>query len=278
MQCISRMQEVDTFRKDVLATVLRDVPWRDAHATGKTPNPYYTLVAEIMLQQTQVDRVVPKYNAFITRFPTAAALATAALHDVLTAWQGLGYNRRAIMLQRCAQAIVSAGSFPTNEKELQQLPGIGPYTAAAVAAFAFDQPTIVIETNIRTALIHAFFGEKEGVADKELIPILAELITKVRSPCEWYNKLMDYGTIIKQKYGNLSRKSTLYAKQSSFKGSDREIRGAVLRELLAQPYGRATLCTKLQMLSNDSARINRIVDGMIKEGIIADDGKIHIPN
>ena len=276
MYCSPLMQGIDVFKRKVLTTPLRDVPWREAHAIGIAPNPYYTLVAEIMLQQTQVERVAPKYTAFITRFPTTEILAAASLHDVLTAWQGLGYNRRAIMLQRCAQTVTSLDSFPHDEKALQQLPGIGPYTAAAVAAFAFDQPTIVIETNIRTALIHAFFQDKESVTDKELAPLLAELITNVPSPCEWYNKLMDYGAIIKREHGNLSRKSVMYAKQSSFKGSDREIRGAVLREVLTQPYGRKILYKKLLPLCKDTARISKVIDGMVKEGIIVDDGKVHV--
>jgi A/G-specific adenine glycosylase len=202
----------------------RNYPWRT------TTDPYKILVSELMLQQTQTDRVVPKYLVFIKTFPTIKKLANATTADVIRHWQGLGYNRRALYLKKCAANVVTEykGIFPKKETDLQKLPGIGPYTAAAIMAFAYNKPAIVIETNIRTAYIFHFFTDATDVSDSELIPIIKKTLDK-KNPRVWYNALMDYGAAVKREHGNLSRKSKQYTKQSTFKGSEREVRGKILR-------------------------------------------------
>lgn len=184
-----------------------------------------------MLQQTQVDRVVPLYKNFIKKFPTAKKLAAAPLNEVLKAWQGLGYNRRAKMLHQAAKEL-SMGKFnpPMLVARLEELPGVGPYTARAVAAFAFNEDVIVIETNIRTAVMHHFFPRKKKVSDTEIEKILAKVLPKGEAR-EWYSALMDYGAYLKRSGISHNARSTTYARQSKFSGSLREARGAIIREL-----------------------------------------------
>jgi len=250
-------------------------PWRKAHFGSKEWNPYHTLISEIMLQQTQVDRVSPKFTSFITRFPTPQSLADASTHDLFDEWQGLGYNRRALMLQKCAVALVSLGntkeSFPNTVDEMKKLPGIGPYTAAAISAFAFNKPVVVIETNIRTAMIHEFFPDRQNVTDEDMIPFIEKTLD-TENPCKWYNALMDYGAMLKRTHGNLSRKSKEYVKQSTFKGSDREIRGEVLRIVLKEKkISLAKLSTAIKKYSKDTNRILKILEKMQKDEIISFD-------
>ncbi|MBU6388389.1 A/G-specific adenine glycosylase [Patescibacteria group bacterium] len=198
------------------------LPWR------KTHDPYRILVSEVMLQQTQVERVIPFYKKFIKQFPTAKKLAVAPLSDVLTAWQGLGYNRRAKMLHQAAKklAVRKANAIT----ELEALPGVGPYTARAVAAFAFNADVIFVETNIRTAVIHHFFNDKKNISDKQIAKVLEQVFPKGRAR-EWYSALMDYGAFLKKSGVKLNAKSNAYTKQSKFAGSLREARGAILRAL-----------------------------------------------
>lgn len=140
----------------------RSLPWR------RTKNPYYILVSEIMLQQTQVDRVIPKYTSFLKQF-TVKRLSEASLGDVLREWQGLGYNRRAKLLHQCAIQIGNEykGKFPKTHAELMKLPGIGHYTAGAIMAFAYNSPVPIIETNIRTVFIHHFFHDATDISDEQ---------------------------------------------------------------------------------------------------------------
>lgn len=235
-----------------------DLPWR------KTHDPYKILVSEVMLQQTQVERVLPFYIDFLKKFPTARALAKAPLSDVLKSWQGLGYNRRAKLLQQAAKDIGNrfGGRFPESVTEMESLPGVGPYTARAVAAFGFNQDVVVIETNIRTAVIHHFFPEKKKVSDAEIEKILLQALPKGKSrpvrdrnlkssgssktsvsngAREWYGALMDYGSHLKRSGVSLNTKSARYAKQSKFAGSLREARGAILRRLAEEPASLARL-------------------------------------
>ena len=216
------------------------LPWR------KTHNPYKILVSEVMLQQTQVDRVIPYYKNFLKKFPTVRMLANVPLSEVLIAWQGLGYNRRAKMLHLAAKEVVSKykGKFPESVEELESLPGIGPYTARAVAAFAYNQDVVFIETNIRTAITHHFFKNKKKVDDKEVLKVLtkaAPKFTKGKGSCEWNAALMDYGAYLKRSRIRINAKSKTYTKQSKFTGSDRETRGAILKALAKKPH------TKLQL-------------------------------
>ena len=197
----------------------RDLPWR------KTRDPYKILVSEIMLQQTQVIRVIPKYRAWLKKFPTLGKLAATPLADVLVAWQGLGYNRRAIALHRLSQVI---NQLPKNPIELEKLPGIGPYTATAVCVFAHNQPHAMIETNIRRVFIYHF----SIFHDREILNMVQKTMD-VRNPRDWYYALMDYGSYLSTQVENPNRRSAHYVKQSKFEGSFRQIRGEVLRLLLS---------------------------------------------
>jgi A/G-specific adenine glycosylase len=204
----------------------RKLPWRETH------DPYHILVSEIMLQQTQVERVLEKYDVFIRAFPDFHALAQASLQEILGVWQGLGYNRRAIALKRTAEIVVALynSTLPSQPDTLMKLPGIGNYTASAIAAFAFEQPTIFIETNIRTVFIHFFFHNQSEIRDSEILPLIEQTLDTTR-PRTWYSALMDYGVMLKQQHLNPSRKSAHYHKQTPFKGSSRELRGRILRAL-----------------------------------------------
>ncbi len=207
----------------------RDLPWRH------TRDPYLILVSEVMLQQTQVARVIDRYGSFVRLFPTAASLAAAPTADVLRAWQGLGYNRRGLNLQRSARLIVSeyGGSVPDVLPDLLHLPGVGHATAAAICAFAFSIPVPFLETNIRSAYIHHFFQEGSLVSDAELLP-LVEVTLDRENPREWYYALMDYGSWLKKIYPNPSRRSKHETVQSPFAGSHRQLRAEILRVFLAQ--------------------------------------------
>ena len=198
------------------------LPWR------KTKDPYKILVSEVMLQQTQVERVIPFYSKFIKQFPTAKKLAAAPLSEVLKSWQGLGYNRRAKMLHRAAKALGTRKKLSV--AELEALPGVGPYTARAVAAFAYNQNIVFVETNIRTAIIQHFFPKKKKVSDKEIEKVLVQALPEGKAR-EWYSALMDYGASLKLSGISHNAKSKTYTKQPKFAGSLREARGAILREL-----------------------------------------------
>jgi A/G-specific adenine glycosylase len=201
------------------------LPWR------KTTNPYRILVSEVMLQQTQVTRVLPKYKSFLKKFPNFTSLAHAPRRHVLIEWQGLGYNRRAKYLHQTAQEVTKGKKrLPKTYVELKTLPGVGDYTARAVCVFAHGQALPLIETNIRTVFIHHFFRKNEHVSDAELFHI-AEEVLDTKHPREWNWALMDYGTFLKEQGITTHRKSTQYVKQKPFKGSDRELRGMIIREL-----------------------------------------------
>lgn len=249
----------------------RSLPWRN------TKDPYRILVSEIMLQQTQVERVVPKYRAFLKQFPTLSALARAPLGDVLRAWQGLGYNRRAKMLRECAKCIVTdhKGKFPRSHTELMKLPGIGHYTAGAIMAFAWNIPVPIIETNIRSAIIHHFFTDATDITDIQVIGYIEHTL-EMEDPREWYYALMDYGAYIKKEFGNPNQRSTHYTKQSPFKGSDRQIRGALLRQCARNASTRRTL---LKVLPFEDIRIDAQLERLTKEGMIIKKGRVFLlPN
>jgi A/G-specific adenine glycosylase len=189
-----------------------------------------------MLQQTQVDRVIPFYKQFIKQFPTAKQLAAAPLSEVLTAWQGLGYNRRAKLLHE-AVTVMQDISFLSHRmdlirlvQELEKLPGVGPYTARAVAAFAYNADVVFVETNVRTAIIHHFYPQQEKVSDKEIEKVLEEVLPIGRAR-EWYSALMDYGAYLKRSGVKVNARSKHYAKQAKFEGSLRQTRGAILKAL-----------------------------------------------
>ncbi len=258
------------FRKAVWAHYKKhgrhDLPWR------KTNDPYKILVSEVMLQQTQVERVIPFYKNLLKQFPTVEKLAAAPLADVLKAWQGLGYNRRAKMLHHAAKAVVEEhkGKFPITIRELVALPGIGPYTAGAVVAFAYSQDAVFIETNIRTAVTHHFFPKKKEVTDKEIIKILERVHPKGKGR-EWYSTLMDYGAHLKKSGVKINNKSKHYTKQSAFKGSLREARGAILRALAAGPASRGKI-GRLFGPQRES-QLGEALVALVQEGLVARSGR-----
>jgi len=244
----------------------RDLPWR------KTTDPYRIVISEIMLQQTQAGRVIEKYKQFIRAFPTFSSLAHAPLHDVLTMWQGLGYNRRAIALKKIARIIAEEhkGKLPISEEELLKLPGIGKYTAAAVLTFAFNHPTVFIETNIRRVFIHFFFRDREGVTDAEISLLVAKTLDHT-NPRKWYYALMDYGVMLRRQYPNPNRRSAHYQRQSPFEGSNRQARGIILRLLVRKPG----ILEKeiLRELKGSSEKIRENLDRLQQEGFIERKGK-----
>jgi A/G-specific adenine glycosylase len=248
----------------------RDLPWRHAH------DPYEILVSEVMLQQTQVARVLVKYPEFLSRFPTAADLATASLSDLLTVWSGLGYNRRAVALQKVAAAVVTQyhGRLPSSRQELQRLPGIGPATAAAVCVFAYGQPHAFIETNIRAAFIHFFFPGTVLVSDAEILP-LVELTLDREDPRTWFYALMDYGVWVKKEHANPSRRSRHHSLQSPLTGSRRELRSQVLRALLALVPS-SSVPDAIQAMLPGSRRpldeLASVLEELTREGFLKRDG------
>ena len=205
----------------------REMAWRE------TTDPYAIFVSEVMLQQTQVARVHTKYAEFMAAFPDFSSLAAAPLEEVLRVWQGMGYNRRAKMLRDAARMVMETfgGRLPETPEGLVTLPGIGPATAASIAAFAYNAPVVFIETNIRRVFIHFFFPNEEKVHDDRIRPLVRQTLDWM-NPREWYYALMDYGAMLKGAIENPNRRSHGYTVQSSFSGSDREIRGRVLRYLL----------------------------------------------
>lgn len=239
----------------------RDLPWR------RTRDPYHIFVSEVMLQQTQVERVVRMFPEFIGRFPTVASLAEASLPDVLKAWQGMGYNRRAKMLREAAQVILHRhkGEVPRTADELDALPGIGPATACSICAFAFDLPTVFIETNIRSVFIHHFFKDAANVSDDQLLPLVEQALDR-RHPYRWYSALMDYGVFLKKRFANPSRRSAHHARQSAFEGSDRQLRGQIIRLLLNEKKASYALLRK--QTAADPQRLTRIIKKLQEEGLI----------
>ncbi len=239
----------------------RSFQWREEIS------PYNVLVSEIMLQQTQTDRVSHKFPQWLRIFPDFKTLAQASTRDVITAWSGLGYNRRALALHAAAQRVVQefAGSLPDNPEVLQTFKGIGPNTAGSICSFAFNKPTVFIETNIRAVYIYHFFKDEEKIHDKKLLPIIEATLDK-QNPRDWYYALMDYGVKLKKEHKNPSRKSKHHAIQSKFEGSERQIRGMILRALTE--YGKLTLEELITVIPRQEKRIHKNLSDLIAEGFI----------
>jgi A/G-specific adenine glycosylase len=244
-----------------------ELPWRITH------NPYKILVSEVMLQQTQVDRVRPYYKAFLAQFPTVHDLAAAPLGDVLRMWQGLGYNRRAKMLHEAAKEVVEkhGGTFPKSVEELQKLRGVGPYTARAIAAFAYNQDVVFIETNLRTAVTYHFLLQEKSIEDKEILEILSKAYPKEKGKArEWYSALMDYGSHLKRSGVRVNNKSKTYSKQSTFTGSGRQARGAILKELTKGAQAKKRL---IGLFGEDrSEQLGHQLQKLISEGMVEKSG------
>ncbi len=240
----------------------RAFPWRS------TRDPWAILVSEIMLQQTQTERVLPKYLAWLEAYPDPASLAEAPLAGALELWSGLGYNRRALSLVRAASLLASAGSFPDEEEALLDLPGVGPYTARAVLAFAFGKPVVLIETNIRSVFLHEFFPGEEGVPDSSIAPLVGATLVR-EDPRTWYYALMDYGVEIKRREGNPNKRSAHYAPQSPFADSNRRIRGALLKALASGASDGDALAAALPF---SRERVDSALAELKAEGFVAEIG------
>jgi len=260
-----KKQEVLKMRRTVMRYYRKhgrhDLPWR------KTTDPYHILVSEIMLQQTQVARVMQKYQAFTQHFPSSCVLAQASLREVLSAWSGLGYNRRAKMLHEAGRTICHkyGGVVPKTYKDLMCLPGVGPYTANAVCTFAYNIPVPMIETNIRTVLLHHLHAGEVNVSDNILLKEVEQLLDKAH-PREWYWALMDYGAYLKREGVKTNMQSNHYRKQTKFEGSDRQVRGAIVR-VLAKDGNK----TKKQLqvhLVHPVAQVEKQLDALVQEDVV----------
>jgi A/G-specific adenine glycosylase len=254
-------QEIEQFQEKILtwyAQNQRDLPWRS------TRDPYRILISEVMSQQTQIQRVIPKYEAWLEVFPSVKELARASVTDVLRMWSGLGYNRRALNLQKAAKEIVTnyKSLFPQKPQELQTLPGIGSYTAAAVACFAFDRQIPVIDTNIRKVIAVSFF-KGEVPSEKILAKVALQLLPHGKA-YTWNQALMDYSSLV------LKEKKILIPKQSHFRSSNRYFRGKIITLLLANQQ--ITFDELWQYFQEDNpidnTRLVGIISSMKKEGLI----------
>lgn len=268
-------RKIQQFQEAVLDHYKRQgrhaLPWRASH------DPYTVLVSEVMLQQTQVERVIAYYENWLKLFPDVRTLAKAPLSKVLRAWQGLGYNRRAKNLHAAAKAVVKdyKGLFPQSPEELEKLPGIGPYTARAVAAFAYNQDVVFIETNLRTVVTHHFFPGTSKVDDKELMPLLERALIKGNAR-EWYSALMDYGSHLKRSGVRINPRAKSYVKQPAFAGSQREARGAILKALAKGARESAFLVEILG--PSRRAQVKNQLASLTKEGMIElKAGKFRLP-
>ena len=281
------------FRRTILrwyGTYGRDLPWR------RTRDAWKILVSEIMLQQTQVARVIPKYEAFLSKWPTPKAFASASLGEALSAWNGLGYNRRCKHLHVAAKEIVSelGGITPVNVEILQALPGIGPYTARAVASFSANADVVLWDTNVRRIALRYFFGGefvRSAPNDEKLHGVLDLSLPKGRSR-DWHNALMDFGSavcigrsplcascpllrtcIAAPKFlRGLSPARKLVRPQARFEGSRRQARGAVLRALAAAgTKGLRVTALRTLLRSHDA---ESIVNALVREGLVARRGNV----
>ena len=249
----------------------RDLPWRVTH------DPYAILLSEVMLQQTQVSRVMGRWEQWLETFPTIADLASAPLPPVLELWQGMGYNRRALNLKRCAEEVVAMhdGVVPSDKKALLGLPGIGPSTSAGVRVFAFRQPDMYLETNVRAVFIHELFPGRESVADKELVSLVEATCPQDARVRAWYYALLDYGAYLKKTMPNPTRRSKHYTRQSKFEGSHRQKRAYLLRRVIDDALSTEDLARDLAQSERASGRqepsveeVRAILDVLEREGFV----------
>lgn len=259
----------------------RDLPWRNID------DPYAVLVSEVMLQQTQVTRVLGYWPRFMAAFPTIDALAAAANSDVLELWQGLGYNRRALLLKRAAEHCSDhlSGRLPESYEGLVALPGVGPATAAGVCAFAYQKPASYLETNVRSVFLHLLFPHEEQVPDKRLAPYVADC-ARTEQPRAWNYALLDFGAQLKAGGVNPSRRSAGYSRQSPFTGSPRQKRAALVRCVLGHPEGiapeRAWQLVDGELEAQGVARADEglkrsIVRQLLQEGFFREESGLLVP-
>lgn len=252
-----------------------DLLWRPPQLKVKNGkmDMYEIMVSEIMLQQTQVSRVLPKFNVWMKQFPNIKTLASTSRKDVLTLWQGLGYTRRAKFLHEAAQKITNDGVSKTVE-DLEALPGIGHYTARAIATFAWNQAHAFVETNIRTVYIDHFFKNKESVADREILSLVEQTLD-VSNPREWMYALMDYGSHLKSQGKAHNARAKSFTRQSKFKGSVREVRGSIMKFFATK----STLTKKdIQEFEKlfDTERVAKALAGLVKDDLLQKTAKGYI--
>ncbi len=280
-------EDIDSFKDRVArfgSMLYRNLPWRETY------DPYAIWISEVMLQQTQVKRVIGRWERWMDRYPTVDSLAASGRAEVLEEWQGLGYNRRAISIMNAARMISDTGGvIPKETDRLLDLPGIGPATAAGIRAFAFNLPGVYLETNVRSVFLHEFFPNAVDVPDSVIIPYVIETCPKdpndwENGPRSWYYALLDYGAHIKKEHQNPSRRSKAYKKQSAFEGSHRQKRAAVVRVLLDMQsklgcgadieeiagclFGTG-LCWDADQKSVDTAELQAILEELAAEGFCA---------
>jgi A/G-specific adenine glycosylase len=232
-----------------------------------------------MLQQTQTGRVIPYWERWMSLWPRPSDLAAASLETVLKEWSGLGYNRRAKYLHDCAAVIAEKhrGIVPKTPEELIVLPGIGAYTAGAIACFTWNYPVLFIETNIRSVLIHFFFQGKTEIRDAELLPILEKTMDR-KNPKLWYWALMDYGVELKKIAKNPNQQSAHYIKQSGFEGSFRQKRGAIIKILsLKGPQNALSLLAEVKNKLPDAedSDVYKALEILKKEMMVAEERGIY---
>ncbi|MDR2758543.1 MAG: A/G-specific adenine glycosylase [Spirochaetaceae bacterium] len=246
----------------------RTFPWRE------DPRPWGVMVSEFMLQQTQTERVVPYWERWMRLWPAPRALAKVSLEDALREWSGLGYNRRGRFLIECARHITEKynGEVPETPAALLSLPGIGAYTAGAIACFGYNYPSVFIETNIRASVIHFFFQNQEAVDDKEIFPILNDALDR-DDPRRWYWALMDYGAALKKVTVNPGRKSAHYTRQSPFEGSFRQQRGLIIKVLLSQ--GPATVPGLQKSTGIEPEALYKVLDTLEKDSMVAEKSGVY---
>ncbi len=252
----------------------RDLPWRH------TFDPYKILVSEIMLQQTQVSRVVEKYYEFLRIFPDIYSLAHASTADVIRVWKGLGYNRRALYLKRAAEVLVRKynGNFPQSANDLQEIPGIGKYTAGAILVFAFRKNIGVVDTNIRKIITGFFY---DGIQQKEsVIEQKASELVPIGKSWEWHQALMDYGALEfskqKEKVAVGIRKGTAYV---PFRDTNRFLRGRILDLIREKSIRETKLLTLIYKTHRKDKQIIRtVISDLVREGLlIQTDGIVSLP-
>ncbi len=262
------MKKEEAFKRKVMeyydSNGRHSLPWR------KRITPYRILVSELMLQQTQVERVIPYFNRWMKHYPSMKKLSEASQDDILKLWSGLGYNKRALALHKTAQ-ILARKKFPREKEKLLKLPGIGHYTAGAILNFTFNQWTPFIDTNIRRVFLFHFFEKKHDVSDEKILEKM-EKVGYAHSPREWGYALMDYGAFLKtQLEENPNRKSSHYRKQSSFLYSRRYWRSRILKILLEKEQVKKEKLVSLVTSERNAPKkseIEKILSQMEKEGFL----------
>lgn len=258
----------------------RNLPWR------KTTDPYKIMVSEMMLQQTQVDRVIPKYNNFIQQFPTAKSLAQASQHELLEAWFGLGYNRRALNLQKAAQILQH--DCPKTVTGLKQLPGIGLYTARAILAFAFNKKVHVLDTNVKR-VFSRIFPQTKKYSDNEWLAFLEQFIPQDAQ--NYNNAIMEFGALQctkkphceicpMQKYCDAFKNKTQDnywqpPKQSTFKGSKRWYRSKILKMLHNESLTQKQIEKRLDKEFFTKYTTHEVIETLVKDGFINKEGSMY---